>query len=327
MKILVTGGAGYIGSHMVKCLTKFGHEVIVVDNLSTGFRDAVSGSKLVKIDLLDLTEVNHVFSEYEFEAVIHFAGSSIVSESMSDPEKYYRNNVIASINLFDAMLKNNVNKLIFSSSAAIFGMPEYSPIDENHPKSPINPYGTSKWMIERILADYDKAYGLRSVSLSYFNAAGADPEGNLGERHEPETHLIPLAIRTALGVIPKLVLFGTDYPTPDGTCIRDYVHVLDLCDAHLKALEHLLNGGESMAYNLGNGSGFSVYEVISSVEKETGRRINIEYGDRRKGDPSILVADSSKITEDWNWEPKYLSLGEIVSHALNWEQGNSGKSH
>jgi UDP-glucose 4-epimerase len=319
LSILVTGGAGYIGSHMVKLLAQQGYQVVTIDDLSAGFEDAILVGDFVHGSLHDTAGLDALFSAQAFDAVIHFAGSIAVGESVTNPAKYYRNNVVASLNLFDVMLKYKVDKLVFSSTAAVFGLPEYIPIDELHRKSPINPYGVSKWMIEKVLLDYERAYGMRSVALRYFNASGADPDGVLGERHDPETHLIPLALRAAKGEMPELTVFGTDYDTPDGTCVRDYVHVSDICDAHLLALNHLVSGGESRAYNLGNGQGYSVREVIDAVERVSGRKVKVRYGARRDGDPPRLVANSSNICRDLEWEPKYKELDVIVSHAWNWE--------
>lgn len=318
MRILVTGGAGYIGSHMVKLLGRLGHEISTLDNLSTGYRDAVLEGDFIEGSLLDSDLLNDVFRSKKYDVVIHFAGSIAVGESVGNPSKYYRNNLIASINLVDAMVKNDVNKLVFSSTAAIIGNPQYVPIDENHPQFPINPYGQTKLMFERVLKDYEKAYGLKSVALRYFNASGADPEGSLGERHNPETHLIPLALRATNPSSPGLTIFGNDYDTKDGTCVRDYVHIVDLCEAHLLAIDHLLSDGESRQYNLGNGEGYSVLEVIKTVEKITGKRVNVCYGPKRSGDPASLVADSSNIRNEWGWQPKF-NLEEIVRHAWRWE--------
>lgn len=317
--VLVTGGAGYIGSHMVKLLSGYDFQVTVVDNLSTGFANAVPSGKLVIHDLNDYSGLDDLFYRSKFNAVIHFAGSSSVVESMQYPQLYYRNNLLNSINLFDVMVKHGVLNLIFSSSAAVYGIPHNTPIDEDHLKQPINPYGFSKLMIEQVLSDYSSAYGLQSVSLRYFNAAGADPEGFLGERHSPETHLIPLAVKAALGKIPRFIVNGSDYATPDGTCLRDYVHVYDLCQAHLLALNHLKNGGETRTYNLGNGSGFSVLEVMQTVQRVTGKTIDSTFGPRRPGDPPVLVADAQRIKKDWGWQPKYHDLEEIISHTVQWE--------
>lgn len=322
MRILVAGGAGYIGSHMVRLLTDLGHEVVTFDDLSAGFRDAVLGGFFVQGSLHDKSALSDLFGAYQFDAVVHFAGSIAVGESVRDPAKYYQNNLAGTLNLFDAMRAHGVNKLVFSSTAAIFGVPQYVPIDEQHPQAPINPYGMTKWVTERILLDYDVAYGMRSVALRYFNAAGASPDAALGERHNPETHLIPLALRAAKGELPELTVFGTDYDTPDGTCIRDYIHIVDLCDAHVLALQHLMAGGESRAYNLGNGQGYSVKEVIQVAERVSGKRVPVQYGPRRAGDPPRLVADASKIKKDWGWLPRFGELEQIVQHAWQWEARN-----
>ncbi|MEA1987690.1 MAG: UDP-glucose 4-epimerase GalE [Pseudomonadota bacterium] len=324
-KILVVGGAGYIGSHMVKMLSKAGHDVIVLDNLSTGFREMVKYGKLVIGDLADINLLETLFREHQFDGVMHFAANSLVGESMTNPAKYYRNNVGNTLNLLDVMVRHNVKHFIFSSTAATFGEPEYSPIDEAHPQNPINPYGSSKLMIERILKDYANAYDLNSVSLRYFNACGADPEGEIGECHDPETHLIPLILQAASGRRDSITIFGRDYPTEDGTCIRDYIHINDLCSAHALGLEKILkeNSGEALMYNLGNGNGFSVQEVIDVVKNvvaKDGNHLTIKEGERRAGDPAILVADATKATKDLNWQPTYNNLELIVKHAWAWEK-------
>ena len=267
MKILVVGGAGYIGSHMVKILGVQGHEIITFDNLSKGYRDAILSGDFVEGDLADRPHLDHLFASNSFEAVIHFASYIEVGESILEPAKYYRNNVFNTQNLLDAMVKHGVKYFVFSSSAAIYGEPEYSPIDEAHPKNPINSYGRSKLMVEQMLADYDVAYGLKSAALRYFNAAGADPDGELGERHDPETHLIPLVLQAASGRRESISLFGQDYETPDGSCVRDYIHINDLCDAHLLALSKMQKTDKSLHFNLGNGQGFSVKQVIDSVKR------------------------------------------------------------
>jgi UDP-glucose 4-epimerase len=320
MKVLVTGGAGYIGSHMVRMLDELGHAVVTFDDLSAGFRDAVLGGEFVEGGLQDRAALTALFDLHQFEAVVHFAGSIAVGESVRNPAKYYQNNLSGTLNLLDAMRAHGVNKLVFSSTAAVFGMPQYVPIDEDHPQAPINPYGMTKWVTERILRDYDAAYGMRSVALRYFNAAGAAPDGSLGERHEPETHLIPLALRAAMGGLGALMVYGTDYDTPDGTCIRDYIHVVDLCDAHMLALNHLIaDRGESRAYNLGGGKGYSVKEVVDAVERVSGKGVPVQHGPRRAGDPPRLVADSSRIQQDWGWSPRFGSLEQMIAHAWEWE--------
>ena len=317
-KVLVVGGAGYIGSHMVNMLGRHGCSVTTLDDLSFGHRDAVLCGDFVQGDMGDRAMLNAVLSR-GFDAVMHFASFIQVGESVQQPAKYYLNNVVNTLTLLDAMRAHGVNRFIFSSTAATFGEPQYSPIDERHPQQPINPYGRTKLMVEQVLADYEKAYGLRSVSLRYFNAAGADPEGLLGERHEPETHLIPLVLQAASGRRPHIGVFGRDYDTPDGTCVRDYIHIEDLCSAHWLALQSLMGGGGSQAYNLGNGQGFSVQEVIDTAQQVTARSIAVVNGPRRAGDPARLVADSSLIREKLGWQPRYAALATIVAHAWAWE--------
>lgn len=318
--ILVVGGAGYIGSHMVKRLVEQGHEVVVADNLSTGFRDAVEGARFVEVDVSDTRALENALDFPKLDAVLHFASFIQVGESVTQPAKYYANNVLATLSLLDAMVLAGVQRFIFSSTAAVYGDPLYVPIDESHAKQPINPYGRSKWMVEQILQDYDRAYGLKSVCLRYFNAAGADRDAKLGERHEPETHLIPLILQAAAGRRPAISVFGQDYATPDGTCIRDYIHVEDLVDAHVLALEYLLAGNDSDAFNLGNGNGFSVKEVIASAERVTGKPIPVTYADRRAGDPPRLVADATRAKTILGWKPKRADLDTIVADAWRWEQ-------
>ena len=273
-------------------------------------------------DLVDQDHLNSVFEIQQPDAVMHFASSIQVGESVIRPDLYYRNNVSNTIHLLDAMLAHDVKHIIFSSTAAIFGEPEYVPINEAHPKVPLSPYGRSKLMVEQILEDYDKAFGLKSVCLRYFNAAGADPEGLLGERHDPETHLIPLILQAASGRRENIRVFGRDYNTPDGTCVRDYIHIVDLCSAHLQALEYLSRGGLSDRFNLGNGEGFSVQQVIDAAEKVTGLKINVINGSRREGDPAKLVADASRARKELGWKPEYIDLEEILSHAWIWEKNH-----
>lgn len=318
LRVLVVGGAGYIGSHMVKLLGQLGCVVTTLDDLSSGHRDAVLCGDFVQGNFGDRAVLEAVLSR-GFDAVMHFASFIQVGESVQHPEKYYRNNVTYTLGLLDAMRAHGVNKFIFSSTAATFGEPQYIPMDELHPQQPINPYGRTKLMVEQALADYDRAYGFKSVCLRYFNAAGADPEGQLGERHDPETHLIPLVLQAASGRRPSISVFGRDYGTPDGTCIRDYVHIQDLCSAHWLALQSLMNGAESQAYNLGFGNGFSVQEVIDTAEKVTGRTIPIVNGPRRDGDPARLVADSRLAREKLGWQPQYADLATIIEHAWKWE--------
>ncbi len=324
VKILVTGGAGYIGSQMTDLLVQRGHEVIVLDNLSTGFRDAVLNAELIVGDFGDKNLLDDLFRNHKFDAVMHFAAFIEVKESVQDPTKYYQNNVVNSLNLLDAMVKHDVNNLIFSSSAAVYGEPEYVPLNEPHPQKPINPYGRSKVIIEEILSDYDKAYGLKSISLRYFNAAGADPKARLGPRHEPASHLIPLVLQAASGRKQAINIFGTDYSTPDGTCIRDYIHVVDLCDAHLLALEGLFGGGKTDVYNLGNGNGFSVLSVIETAKEVTGRFIRAVKCERRPGDPAVLVADAKKAQQKLKWKPQFSQLETIIKHAWQWELQQEG---
>ena len=320
MKILVVGGAGYIGSHMVKMLVDSDHEPVTFDDLSCGFREAVLGGEFIQGSIADREAIAHVLVSHRFDAVMHFASFIQVGESVRNPSIYYRNNLSNTLNLLDAMVAANVKRFIFSSTAAIFGEPVYVPIDEKHPQKPMNPYGASKQMVERALQDYDRAYGLRSVCLRYFNAAGAHPDAAIGERHEPETHLIPLLLQAASGRRESVQVFGRDYDTPDGTCIRDYVHVSDLCKAHLLALEFLERSNESAAFNLGNGDGFSVLEVIAAVEKVLGRKVKVVDAPRRAGDPARLVADSRAARERLGWSPAYREIEVIVEHAWRWEQ-------
>ncbi|NCO14329.1 MAG: UDP-glucose 4-epimerase GalE [Shewanella vesiculosa] len=325
MRLLVVGGAGYIGSHMVKMLANVGHEVIVLDNLTTGFRESVKYGRLIVGDLADMHLLENLFAEHQFDGVMHFAANSLVGESITNPAKYYRNNVANTLNLLDVMVRNDVKHFIFSSTAATFGEPEYTPIDEAHPQKPINPYGASKLMIERILQDYAQAYGLNSVCLRYFNACGADPEGELGENHDPETHLIPLILQAASGRRKSITVFGRDYATDDGTCIRDYIHINDLCSAHSLALDFLMAKNEkgALAFNLGNGQGFSVQQVIDVVEKviaEDGFSLTVESGERRMGDPAVLVADAAKAKRMLGWKPVFDDLETIVRHAWRWEK-------
>lgn len=319
MNILVVGGAGYIGSHMVKRLGQLGCQVTTLDNLSAGHRDAVLCGEFVQGDMADVALLNRVFAQGQFDAVMHFASFIQVGESVQEPAKYYANNVVNTLQLLDVMRAHGVKQFIFSSTAATFGEPQYVPIDEAHPQQPINPYGRTKLMVEQALADYDKAYGLKSVCLRYFNAAGADPEGQLGERHEPETHLVPLVLQAASGRRAHISVFGRDYDTPDGTCIRDYIHIVDLCEAHWLAVQHLANGGASASFNLGNGQGFSVQEVIDTARQVTGRAIAVQEGPRRAGDPARLVADASRAREVLGWQPQFADLATIIAHAWRWE--------
>ena len=324
-EVLVVGGAGYIGSHMVKMLAKSGFDVTVFDNLSTGYKSLVKYGKLVIGDLADRPLLEKLFSEHNFQSVIDFAAFSLVGESVSEPAKYYRNNVANTLNLLDVMVQYKVMHLVFSSTAATYGNPVYTPIDEQHQQVPINPYGASKLMVERLLQDYAKAYGLNSVALRYFNACGADPELELGEMHDPETHLIPLVLQSASGRLSSIRIFGQDYPTQDGTCIRDYIHVQDLCSAHQLAMAAMLSSTLTGAecFNLGNGAGFTVQQIINvskDIVGKDGYTINVQQADRRDGDPAELVADARKVEEVLRWKPLYSDIETIIQHAWEWEK-------
>lgn len=320
MKILVCGGAGYIGSHMVRFLANKGHEVIVLDNLSTGHREAVPAGMLEVADILKPTALEAVFARHCFDGVIHFCARSLVGESMMRPYAYYENNVAGTLNLLQVMRKAGVGSIVFSSTAAVFGTPETSLIDEMHPTRPINPYGASKLMVERILVDAASAYDLRSTALRYFNAAGADPAGGIGESHQPETHLVPNVLRAALGRGPHLKVFGNDYATRDGTCVRDYIHVNDLASAHLLALQFMQSNEGAHLFNLGNGQGFTVLEVIEAAERVTGKPISFMHDARRSGDPAVLVASSEKAQRVLGWQPQFTDIGEIIETAWRWHQ-------
>ncbi|KST66286.1 UDP-glucose 4-epimerase GalE [Mastigocoleus testarum] len=321
--ILVTGGAGYIGSHTVYALKKSGYKVIILDNLVYGHRDLVKSVlevELIEGDTNDRQLLDKLFSSRDITAVMHFSAYAYVGESVKDPAKYYRNNVIGTLVLLEAMLAASVKQFVFSSTCATYGVPKTVPIPEDHPQNPINPYGESKLMVEKILSDFNNAYDLRSVRFRYFNAAGADPSGLLGEDHNPETHLIPLVLQTALEKRESISIFGTDYPTGDGTCVRDYIHVNDLADAHVLGLKYLLKGGNSAVFNLGNGNGFSVKEVIQTAERVTGKNIKAIECDRRPGDPPVLIGSSDKARQILGWEPKYPHIQDIIAHAWNWHQ-------
>lgn len=327
--ILVTGGAGYIGSHAVLALQRAGYGVIVLDNLSAGHRellDQVLHVELVEGDIGDRALLDRLFSTRDIAAVMHFAAYIAVGESVVNPAKYYQNNVVGTLTLLEAMVAASIKKFVFSSSCALYGVPKFVPLTEDHPHDPISPYATTKWMVEQILHDFDAAYDFKSVAFRYFNASGADPDGQLGEDHEPETHLIPLVLLAALGQRESISILGTDYPTEDGTCIRDYIHVADLAQAHVLGLEYLLNNGKSEVFNLGNGSGFSVRQVIETAREITGREIKVVERDRRPGDPPILVGSSEKARSLLGWQPQYPELADILRHAWQWHQKRHGKT-
>jgi UDP-glucose 4-epimerase len=317
MRILVTGGAGYVGSHVVRALQEAGHEPVVYDNLSTGHARSVAGVELISGDIGDPAKLQSVLRRERFDGCIHLAAASLVGESVRNPSRYFRNNVVAGIELFDSLVSCEVPWLVLSSTAGVYGEPKAVPITEDHPQVPLSPYGESKLMLERILGWYEKAYGFRHVALRYFNAAGAHHDGDIGEDHTPETHLIPIVLKAALGQSEGVSVFGTDYPTPDGTAVRDYVHVCDLASAHLAAIAHLNAGKPSNVYNLGLQRGYSVLEVIETARNVTGRTIPVTYGDRRSGDPAVLVASSEVAESTLAWEPK-LGLVDMVESAWRW---------
>jgi UDP-glucose-4-epimerase GalE len=318
--ILVTGGAGYIGSHMCKILSQNGYTPVSFDNLSVGHEKAVKWGPLIRGDLKDKNSIKKAFENYSISAVMHFAANALVGESTINPLKYYENNVTSTINLIQAMIEHKVKYFIFSSTCATYGTPNYTPIDENHPQKPINPYGQSKLMIEQILSDAQKANDLSFACLRYFNAAGADFQEETGEHHAIETHLIPLLVETALGIRPFLDVYGTNYPTNDGSAIRDYIHVLDLADAHLKALEYIFQNKKSICLNLGTGVGFSVLEIINAAKKLISPNFKINYAPRRDGDPAVLIANNNKAKELLNWSLKYSDLDTIIASALKWHK-------
>lgn len=323
MRVLVTGGAGYVGSHTVWELLEAGHEPAVFDDLSKGHKAAVpDGVPLFVGSLADQSALEEVFASFRPEAVMHFAGSTQVGESVTHPGLYFRNNIGAGLNLLDAMVRAGVKSIVFSSTAAVYGEPTTVPIPEDHPKAPTNPYGESKLFFEAILRRYEAAHGIRSVALRYFNAAGAHPSGRIGEDHTPETHLIPIVLQAALGQRENVTVFGTDYPTEDGTCIRDYVHVCDLASAHILALKALADGAPSDAYNLGNGQGFSVRQVIDVAEEVVGKPIPQAEGHRRPGDPAVLVASSDKARAKLGWRPAYPDLKTIIETAWRWHKNH-----
>ncbi len=320
MKILVTGGAGYIGSHVVKKLGEKGYDILVVDNLSTGHKEAVLYGRLHVLDLSDKQSLRNVVKDFKPDAVMHFAASIEVAESVKKPLKYYRNNTANTLNLLEVLHEEGINRFIFSSTAAVYGEPDNIPVKETDPLKPINPYGRSKAFVEDILKDLSKAdSSFRYVSLRYFNVAGADPEGKIGQSYRNPTHLITRALKVAKGEFEKLQIYGTDYPTPDGTAIRDYIHVCDLATAHILALDYLMEGGESDVFNCGYGHGYSVKQVVETAKKVTGIDFPVEETGRREGDPAILVADSSKIKQKLGWKPQFDDLEFIIKTAWNWE--------
>ena len=317
MKVLVTGGAGYIGSHTAKALAEAGHDPVVFDNLSTGHQWAVKWGPLVESDLADISAIRRALKEHAIDAVIHFAASAYVGESMNDPGKYFQNNVVNSLNLFQAMNDVGVKKIVFSSSCATYGMPESLPIAEEHPTNPVNPYGESKLMVEKMLRWFRDIHDFKWIALRYFNAAGADPGGEIGEVHEPETHLIPLALEAAMDPSKKLMVFGTDYPTTDGSAIRDYIHVSDLAQAHVLALESI-DRINNQVFNLGTGSGVSVLEIVKQVSELSGNPIEPIFSERRPGDPAVLVADSAKVKSILRWKPVYSDISVCLKTAMAW---------
>lgn len=322
-RVLICGGAGYIGSHMAKWLYMHGIKPTVLDNFSTGHRHAVRWGEIIEADLLDIEALETAFSNHApFDAVMHFCARSLVGESVVKPYDYYRNNVNGTLNLLQTMQRHGVQRMVFSSTAAVFGIPQAPQIDESHPKIPINPYGASKLMVERILEDAAHAYGLRSVTLRYFNAAGASPDGDIGEDHEPETHLLPNILRSTQKAGAALKIFGNDWPTPDGTCIRDYVHVDDLAQAHLQALYYMQTHPGAHAFNLGTGQGYSVMQAIEAAERVVGSKIAYEVSPRRPGDPAVLVASNGQARSQLGWKPRYTTLEEIIETAWRWHSSN-----
>lgn len=320
MKILLVGGAGYIGSHMIKRFQQTDHQIEILDNLSTGYEENVQNYKFHKCDLSNKEQTHQILKDNKYDVIMHFASFINVGESYDNPKKYYENNVTNTLNLLDCMVDLKISKFIFSSTAAVYGEPSLIPIDEEQPLKPVNPYGNTKAIVENILAEYDKAYGLKYISLRYFNACGAHVDGTIGERHDPETHLIPLILQAASGRIENITIYGSDYPTKDGTCIRDYVHVMDLVEAHLLALENLAINQTSNIFNIGSNNGFSVNDIIQVAEEVSKKKIPTIIGSKRKGDPSKLVADNKKISRELNWIPQYSDLKTIISTAWNWEQ-------
>jgi len=317
--VLVTGGAGYIGSHTCKALAAAGHRPVVYDNLSNGHAWAVKWGPLIEADILDQAALTQTIEIYQPDAVIHFAGSIEAGESVRDPGKYHGNNTFGSLSLLEVLAKTGIGRVVFSSTAAVYGTPENTPIPEDHPLLPINPYGNSKLAVERMLTDYETAHEIRYAALRYFNAAGADPDGEVGEAHDPETHVIPLALRAARDPEGSFTVFGTDYQTGDGTAVRDFVHVSDLADAHVAALDFLTTGDRSDCFNIGTGKGHSVTQIVAAVQEATNQRMNLNYGPRRPGDPPTLVADSAKARQVLGWKPQFEDIREIVATAHQWD--------
>lgn len=324
--ILVVGGAGYIGSHMVRALLQAHYDVITLDDLSRGHRDLLPGGTFIEGDLADRRLLDRIFSQHDVAAVMHFAASSLVGQSVQHPLDYYRNNIAKTVELIAAMVQHNIEHFIFSSTAAVYGEPEQIPISESHPCRPGNPYGATKYAVERMLQDCAQAHGLRFVALRYFNAAGANESASLGERHQPETHLIPLVLQVATGQRQSINVYGSDYPTPDGTCLRDYVHVDDLAQAHLLALQALLEGATSAIYNLGNSRGYSVREVIELARRVTGHSIPVKLAPRRSGDPAVLIAASDKVRNELGWHPRFEELEAILLTAWAWHQKEADRA-
>lgn len=322
--ILVTGGSGYIGSHCVKALLDAGRRVLVVDNLCTGYQRLTVSDDFAAVDILNTEALIAALKKYEIGAVMHFAAHAYVGESVQDPEKYYRNNVMGTLSLLTAMRQLQINQLIFSSTCAVYGNPQKLPLTEDHPLNPVNPYGMTKRVVEAMLHDFSQAYGLQYVSLRYFNAAGADPDGRLGECHNPETHLIPLVLQAASGRKSDITVFGSDYDTPDGTCIRDYIHIADIAKAHVMSLDYLETNEQSNIFNVGTEHGYSVNQIIAACEKVTGKKIKVVEGERRPGDPPVLVASAEKIRNVLGWQPDFDNLDNIIQTAWRWEQSEAG---
>ena len=320
MNILITGGAGYIGSHCCKELSKKGFQPITIDNLVYGHENFVRWGEFFQGDVGSAADLKKCLAQYKIDAVMHFAAYAYVGESVENPIKYYENNLRNTIQLLHAVLDHNIKYFVFSSTCATYGHPQKTPIDEDHPLDPINPYGKTKRMIEEMLQDYQNAYGLKYINLRYFNAAGADPDAEVGEDHDPETHLIPLVLDAAMGKRDAIKVFGTDYETPDGTCVRDYIHVTDLAQAHILALQRLIDGAGSSSYNLGNGRGYSVLEVIERARQISGKNITVENSDRRPGDPPVLIASNAKAIKELGWQPRYADIDDIIGTAWEWHQ-------